>query len=52
MREGEKGEREDITFRTHTQVNTLDNIHERLILLILHVRTSPTRSARCLTCDF
>ena len=42
----------DVTFRTHTQINALNNIHKRFILLVLYIRPSPTRNTRCLTCDF
>ena len=52
MRKEGKDEMEDDTFCTHTQINALNNIHKRFILLILYIPPSPTRYTRCLTCDF
>ena len=39
------------TFSTHAQVDSLHYIHERLILLILDIRTPPAGRPRRLTCD-
>ena len=41
-----------LTFRAHDQIDSLDDVDERFIFLVLNVRSTPADSTRCLRRNF